>query len=506
MHVHFIGVAGTGMGSLAGLFKAAGHDVSGSDVAFYPPMGPALERWGVRLMQGYDPAHLEPRPDLVVVGNVCRPTNPEARAAIDAGIPYRSMPHALAEHLLPGTAPLVVAGTHGKTTTSTLCAHVLMATGREPGFLVGGIPLGFEASHRLPKKRLPQAGLPGAVGGAVPAARRPPFVIEGDEYDTAFFEKTPKFWHYQPEVAIVTSIEHDHVDIYPELDQYLATFAGFVARVPPGGLVVACAAEPRVVEIVGAHAQAPVTWYGLEGDDFHGMPPEWVAAPATRDERGQSFDLFAGGSACGRVVVPLSGDYNARNALAAIAAAAQGYGVPVRDAAAALARFGGVKRRQELVGEARGVRVYDDFAHHPTAVAATLRALRERHREGRLVAVYEPRSATACRRVHQQAYESAFEAASRVVFAPVGRPELPEQERLDLPALVAALGARGARAELAGSIDAIVDGLAPWLEPGDTVALLSNGAFGGIHEKLLARLRAAAARDEARPAAAAEPA
>src|SRR5512146_2915393 len=222
MHVHFIAVAGTGMGALAGLFKAAGHDVSGSDVAFYPPMGPALERWGIRLMTGFDPAHLDPKPDLVVIGNVCRPWNPEAKAARDGGLRTTTMAHALAEHILEGTSPLVVGGTHGKTTTSALCAFLLHETGRDPGFLIGGIPKNFDTSFRLPNAasrggpRLPLAGAAGT------SQRRTPFVVEGDEYDTAFFEKTPKFWHYRPEVAIVTSIEHDHIDIYPDAASYRA--------------------------------------------------------------------------------------------------------------------------------------------------------------------------------------------------------------------------------------------------------------------------------------------
>ncbi|MCC6558076.1 MAG: UDP-N-acetylmuramate:L-alanyl-gamma-D-glutamyl-meso-diaminopimelate ligase [Polyangiaceae bacterium] len=479
MHVHFVAVAGTGMGALAGLFKAAGHDVSGSDVAFYPPMGPALERWGIRLMKGFDPAHLDPRPDLVVIGNVCRAANPEARAAIDGGIPYTTMAHALADHMLRGRSPLVVGGTHGKTTTSALCAWLLHEAGRDPGFLIGGLPKDFDGSFRLPSAR----SLP-----LLDAPRGTPFVVEGDEYDTAFFEKTPKLWHYRPEVGIITSIEHDHVDIYPDEASYEAAFRGFVERIPPEGLVVAAAHDRRVVDVVTGAARAPVAWFALEGDDTHGQPPHWLAAPAQAGAGGQSFDLYAGGVLAGRVATRMPGLHNVRNALAAIAAVTQGFGVPLAAAIAALATFQGVRRRQDLLFEARGVRVYDDFAHHPTAVDETLRALRSRHPEGALWAVFEPRSATACRALHQEPYARAFGAADRILLAPLGRPDIAEAERLDLARLVEDLRRAGRSAEAAPSIDAIVAAIAAGAREGDTVALLSNGSFGGIYDKLRAAL------------------
>jgi UDP-N-acetylmuramate: L-alanyl-gamma-D-glutamyl-meso-diaminopimelate ligase len=498
MHVHFIAVAGTGMGALAGLFKAAGHDVSGSDVAFYPPMGPALERWGIRLMTGFDPAHLDPRPDLVVIGNVCRPSNPEAKAARDGGLRTTTMAHALAEHILEGTSPLVVAGTHGKTTTSAMASFLLHEAERHPGFLIGGLPKNFDQSFRLPAtmgdpQRVPQpppgrTRLPLASAGGG-TKRRTPFVVEGDEYDTAFFEKTPKFWHYRPEVAIVTSIEHDHIDIYPDEASYHAAFRGFVERVPEGGLIVAAAADPAVVALVSSSsARAEVAWFALQGDDTHDKPPHWLAAPVSAGASGQTFDLYAGGVYAGRVSMRVPGHHNVRNALAALGAVSQGYGVPLDVAIAALGRFEGVRRRQDLLYEARGVRVYDDFAHHPTAVDETLRALRARHAEGALWAVFEPRSATACRALHQEPYGQAFGAASHVIFAPLGRGDIPEAERLDLDRLVAALAAAGVPAEAAPSVDAIVATLAARARPGDTVALLSNGAFGGIYEKLRAAL------------------
>ncbi|MBM4359543.1 MAG: UDP-N-acetylmuramate:L-alanyl-gamma-D-glutamyl-meso-diaminopimelate ligase [Deltaproteobacteria bacterium] len=484
MHVHFVGVAGTGMASVAGLFRAAGHRVTGSDLVFLPPMGPALERWGVETMTGYEPAHLDPRPDLVVVGNVCRRDNPEAQAAIEGGLAYTSMCHALADHVLEGTSPLVVAGTHGKTTTTSLCAHLLQATGKDPGFLVGGLPKNFTTSFQLPKghgaRRLPIAG----ARRGTETGRLVPFVVEGDEYDTAFFEKTPKFWHYRPEVAIVTSIEHDHVDIYPDEAAYFAAFRGFIERIPPHGLIVAWCGDANVVTVVSESARAPIAWYAVEGDDYHGQPPHWLIAPAQGDGSGQSFDLYVGGSLAPRSALQLSGRHNLANAAAAIAAVCQGFGVSVQSALSALPRFEGVARRQDLVGTPRGVRVYDDFAHHPTAVRETLAGLRARHREGRLVAVYEPRSATACRALHQAAYLEAFDPATDVMLAPLGR-DIPRSEALDLERLVSDLRGRGVRATLPGSLDAIVAALGGLVEPGDTVVLLSNGAFGGIARRLL---------------------
>ncbi len=486
MHVHFVAVAGTGMGALAGLFKSLGHEVSGSDVQFDPPMGPALRAWGIRLHEGFDPSHLQPAPDLVVVGNVCRATNPEARAAIDAGLAYTDMAHALADYVLEGTSPVVVAGTHGKTTTTAICAWLLYDAGKNPGFLVGGLPGNFEHSFRRPGKRGPSLPVTGRDGLASPAPRaaHTPFVVEGDEYDTAFFEKTPKLWHYRPEVAIVTSLEHDHIDIYPTFESYREAFVRFVERIPEGGLIVANAGDERVVEIVSGHARAEVSWYALQGDDLHGCLPHWMGALSDADETGQAFELFAGGVATGRFAIRLHGAHNVANAVASLAVAAQGFGVPINQLRESLPKFEGVRRRQELIGTPAGIRVYDDFAHHPTAVQETLRGLRRRHPEGALFAVFEPRSATACRALHQSAYASAFEAASHVIVAPVGRDNIPEPERLDVGRIVRDLAEGGKWARNPGTVEEIIEVLVQEARSGDTIALLSNGAFGGIHERL----------------------
>ncbi|HTQ04262.1 MAG TPA: Mur ligase family protein [Polyangiaceae bacterium] len=483
MNIHVVAVAGTGMGALAGLLVELGHRVSGSDTAFDPPIGPELDAWGVRTLRGFDPAHLEPRPDLVVVGNVCRPNNPEARAAIDGGLDVTHIAGALARFALAGTSPLVVAGTHGKTTTTSLAAWLLDQTGFAPGFLIGGLPKGFARGFRAAKA-------PRRLGAAERPARRTPFVIEGDEYDTAFFEKTAKFLHYAPEVAILTSIEHDHVDIYPTLASYLDAFERFVALVPKSGLIVANAADENVVRVVEKHARAEVAWYALADEPTHGMPPHWLAAPAGSDARGQAFDLYAGGVACGRLALALPGRHNLKNAVAALGAVAQGFGARLADLGPALASFEGVRRRQDLIGTPREAFVYDDFAHHPTAVRETLAALRARHPGARLFAVFEPRSATACRRMHQAEYATAFDAADDVLLPPLGRANVAPGEALDLDELARALVERGRRAARFDSVDAIVSELARSVRPGDVVALLSNGAFGGIHAKLLKSLGA----------------
>ncbi len=473
MHVHLIGVAGTGMGAFAGLLKAAGHRVTGSDTAFYPPMGDALAQWGIETMTGFDPAHLEPAPDLVVVGNVCRKDNPEARAAIDRGMNYRSFPKALAELFLATRKSLVIAGTHGKTTTSALTSWLLEASAMSPSFLVGGIPLNFGESFRL------------GTGAS--------FVVEGDEYDSAFFEKIPKFWSYRPWGAIVTSIEHDHVDIYPTMDSYRDAFRGFVSRLPPDGVIVASAEDAEVVKVVST-APCRVVFYAREGAAALHATPTWTAAAIAPSGGKQPFELFVGGARVGIAMSPMIGEHNVMNATAAIALLAEGLELSASALIRHLAGFKGVKRRQELRGIAGGVHVYDDFAHHPTAVDVTLRGMRAHHPGGRLVALFEPRSATASRRTHQDAYPVAFDAADYVLIAPVGRPEIGASERLDVDQIVATMQARGRNADTVpvgpASVDALVAKVKAFVKPGDVVAVLSNGAFGGIHDKLLAALRA----------------
>jgi UDP-N-acetylmuramate: L-alanyl-gamma-D-glutamyl-meso-diaminopimelate ligase len=478
MRVYLIGVSGTGMGALAALFVEAGHEVSGSDAAFDAPIGPALRALGVRCLEGYDAHHLDARPDLVVVGNAIRSGNVEARAAEEGGLARTSMSAALREHFLVRRRPLVVAGTHGKTTTSAMCAWILSRAGWDPGWFIGGIPKGLDRGAALGRTRVrPDRG-------------RAPFVVEGDEYDAVYWHKQPKFLDYigvgTDDVAIVTSVEQDHIDIYPDVTSYEAAFRTFVRAVPAGGLLVCDAHDARARAVVSEEARTRVAWYALDHDDTGGVTPTWLGAPASVTEDGaQPFDVFAGGMSLGRHALRVPGRHNVRNALAALAACVEGLGVGAAHARTHLASFEGVRRRQDLLGLPGGVRVYDDFAHHPTAVDVTLRALRSRHPEGRLWVAFEPRSATACRTLHQEAYARAFDAADRVLLAPLGRTNVPAGERLDLERLASDLGDK---AQAMPDLDTIVERLVAETRSGDTVALFSNGAFGGLHAKLMGAL------------------
>ena len=475
------------MGSFAGLLREAGHRVTGSDVAFYPPMGDALKDWGIELCEGFRPEHLASRPDLVVIGNVCRRDNVEARAAIDQGLPYDSFPGAMERLFLRDRQPFVIAGTHGKTTTTALLAHLLSDADAKPGYLIGGIPHDLPSSHAI-----------GEVGQ--------PFVIEGDEYDCAFFEKKPKFWRYRPWAAALTSIEHDHIDIYPDEASYVGAFEGFIDRIPADGWLAAHTANPSVANAVRS-ARCQVLRYGLRQDVEH--PEEeldWLAEPlvvaadhglreATAGSASpmQHFRLLVRGAPPVEAKLQLSGAHNLRNAVAALALAHVAAGRSLGSMLERLATFRGVRRRQELVTESAGVRLYDDFAHHPTAVRETLDGLKDRHPGGRLWAVFEPRSATASRRLHQAGYGPAFAAADAVVLAPVGRSEIPEPERLDVQRIAAELRARGKDAHAPANADDILDLLLDRVQDGDTIVLMSNGAFGGLRDRLADGLSARAA-------------
>jgi UDP-N-acetylmuramate: L-alanyl-gamma-D-glutamyl-meso-diaminopimelate ligase len=477
MLVHMIGVSGTGMGSLAALFREAGHRVTGSDLRFDPPMGDVLKLSGVECFTGFSVDHLAGDVDLVVVGNVIRKDNVEAVLAESRGMTRLSMSAALRQHFLARRRPLVVCGTHGKTTTSSMCAWALVEAGLGPGYFIGGVG-----------KNLPQSAAIGRRGVTLmsPLATSP-FVVEGDEYDAAYWHKEPKFLDYvgvaDNDVVILTSVEHDHIDIYPTEQDYTRAFSALARRVPDAGLLVCHAADPRAVT-ASHESSARVAYYALEGDDTGDVTPTWHGAVVAVDKQGrQPFDLFAGGVSCGRFVLDVPGHHNVRNAIAAIAACAEGFGVSIASLRASLASFRGVRRRQDLLGILRGVRVYDDFAHHPTAVDETLRALRSKHPDGSLWAVFEPRSATACRSLHQEAYAGAFGAATAVILAPLGR--VSGDDALDLARLARDLGDK---AQVAVSNEAIIDVIASRARAGDTVALLSNGAFGGLPAGVLLAL------------------
>ncbi|MCP5066917.1 MAG: UDP-N-acetylmuramate dehydrogenase [bacterium] len=473
MHVHFVAIAGTGMGSLAGLLKNRGWEVTGSDEGVYPPMSTALENWGIPVQIGFDPSHVrERRPDLVVIGNAVRPDNAEARAAIDDGLQVLSFPDALYEHAIAGRHSLVVTGTHGKATTTSLIATLLYELGRDPSMLVGGLTVDFDGSFR--------------------EGAGPDFVVEGDEYDTVFFDKTPKFLHYHPQTLVITSIEFDHADIYRDLEHIQEQFRILVSEMPAGGTIVA-AADAKTIDEVLTDAPCPVVRYGV--DQGRGSAGDFVAVNLETDERGCLFDVLdacGGGEILARSRLGLVGGHNVANAMAGLLAV-EASGASLREAAGVLERYRGVKRRQEIRGEAGGVLVIDDFAHHPTAVRATIEALAARHAGRRIVAVFEPRSNTSRRALFQHEYAKAFEGAGHVVIAKVGDAPIYSatgevKERLSADRLADDLVARGIPALACEDVDAIVRHLMSELAPGDVVVTLSNGSFDGIWDKLLDRL------------------
>jgi len=461
-HVHLIGIGGTGMASLAGLFKDAGSRVTGSDGPLYPPTSTILAAMGVTVHDGYDARHLDPVPDLIVVGNAVRRGNPEAEQILDLRLPHLSMAAAIEQRFLAGRHSIVVSGTHGKTTTTAMLAWVLHHAGRDPGFLIGGSPQNFETSYRI---------------GTGPA-----FVIEGDEYDTAFFDKGPKFMHYRPDTALIGTVEFDHADIYRDEAEVMKVFRWLTNIVPRRGLIVRhedCAATIAVT----AHAQARVSGYGL-------VSGSWRATSIEHGTSGVSFRAMRDGGVVTDVKLAVSGEYNVRNALAVMAAATEQGLTPV-EIAAGLATFSGVRRRMEVKGEVGGIVVIDDFAHHPTAIAETLRAVRQRYPGRRVWCVLEPRSWSLRRNVFQDKLAAAFDHADEVVLAEVfGADQLPEAERLDPARLVADVALRGRPARFLPGVDAIVKHLAAETRREDVVAILSNGGFGGIHAKLLAALDA----------------
>ncbi len=463
MRIHLIGACGTAMGTLAALLKQRGHAVSGSDEHVYPPMSDFLRAEGIELLEGYDEAHVGGAIDLVVVGNAISRGNSELEAVLDRRLRYCSLPEAVRDFFLWNTESVVVAGTHGKTTTTSMTAWLLTHAGLDPGLLVGGIARNFGhdgASYRL-------------GGGRV-------FVIEGDEYDSAYFDKTAKFLKYLPTIAIVNNIEFDHADIYPDLDAVRLAFRRLVNLVPRRGLTLLGVDSADAAALAGT-ARSRVQTFGLAPG------AEWRALDLSVTEDGTRFRVARHGADLGPFVVSMAGEHNVRNALAAIAAGTD-LGVPIDTLREGLQRFRGVKRRLEVVGERRGITVYDDFAHHPTAVAETLRAVRRASPGRRIWAVFEPRSASSCRRVFQRDFATAFGAADEVVIATVFRSSLPASERLSESELVADLTRAGVAARHLPDVDTIVGAIAAEARPHDLVVVMSNGGFGGIHGKLLQAL------------------
>ncbi|MFC5862269.1 UDP-N-acetylmuramate:L-alanyl-gamma-D-glutamyl-meso-diaminopimelate ligase [Acidicapsa dinghuensis] len=476
-HIHLSGICGTAMASLAGLLLAKGHRVTGSDAAAYPPMSDLLHEMGIPVAQPYAESNLidsstGKAPDLVIIGNALSRGNPEVERILDERIPFASMAAALHEEFLLGRETLVVAGTHGKTTTTSMLSWIFQAASKdrpelEPSFLIGGVAENFGTSYQLRPTRK--------------------FILEGDEYDTAFFDKGPKFLHYFPDGLILTSVEFDHADIYADLDAVKTAFKRLVNLIPRRGVIVAYDSAANVSECV-SHALCRVERYGFSGD------AEWRIANL-RHEQGRSFwEVHHAGQLWAEFQMPVAGEHNVLNTTAA-AALASHYGVSVKAIQEALAMFRSVKRRLEVKAVIDGVTIIDDFAHHPTAIRETLRALREAYPHtntdaGRLIAVLEPRSNTLRRNVFERELVESLALADRVIVAAVYQQQrIPEHERLHPEQVVAAINAEGTPAELGADVDAIVNTLDEEVRPGDVIALLSNGGFDGIYEKLPARLR-----------------
>ncbi|MGB9286108.1 MAG: UDP-N-acetylmuramate:L-alanyl-gamma-D-glutamyl-meso-diaminopimelate ligase, partial [Candidatus Sulfotelmatobacter sp.] len=463
---------GTAMASLAGMLKQRGFHVTGSDAAAYPPMSDFLAELAIPVAQPFDPRNLEPAPDLVVVGNAISRGNVELEYVLDRRIPFCSLPQLLHDEFLRGKDVLVVAGTHGKTTTTSMLAWIFHTAGMQPSFLIGGIAENFGSSFHVGQGKH--------------------FILEGDEYDTAFFDKGPKFLHYFPDAIILTSVEFDHADIYKDLDAVETAFKRLVNLIPRRGRIIAfdgataSASESVSLERCLSRAFSPVERYGS------GARAQWKITNLKLDPEKTSWTVLREGRPWADFEFALAGEYNVWNATAAAAMAAA-YGVSKEEIAAALKTFKSVKRRLEVKAQVNGITIIDDFAHHPTAIAGTLKALRARYAGARLWAILEPRSNTLRRRVLQSDLARSLVLADEVIIAGVFRSEaVPENERLELPELAADIEKHGKRARLIANAEEIVATIAPEMRTGDVVAILSNGGFGGIYEKLPARLRALA--------------
>jgi UDP-N-acetylmuramate: L-alanyl-gamma-D-glutamyl-meso-diaminopimelate ligase len=462
--IHLVGVAGTGMGSFAGMLKAAGYEVTGSDEQVYPPMSDMLAAWGVGVMTPYSPANIDAAaPDLVIIGNVIRRVNPEATAVRDRGIPQMSFPAAFGSLVLEGKHSVVVAGTHGKTTTSALLSHVLVSAGTDPTFLVGGVTLNYAGNFRI--------------------GDGPFVVVEGDEYDTAYFDKGPKFLHYRARTALLTSVEFDHADIYRDMAHYESAYDRFCATLPADGFLAVAASYPNAVAIARHSAACYVATYAAHGE------ADYVAEELTFGPDGAQFVIREPRGLAGRFLLPMSGHHNVENAVG-VYAACRALGLGADAIRAGFASFSGVKRRQEIRGEVDGVLVIDDFAHHPTAVRETITAIRLRYPDRRLWAVFEPRSNTSRRNIHQSEYTHAFTGAAHAsIRVPEPHDKVPVDEQLNIDAVVSALKAQGIEADASRDVDVLVQRVLDGAQPDDVVLVMSNGAFGGFIPALLSGLQ-----------------
>ena len=465
-HIHLIGICGTAMASLAGMLRQRGFKVTGSDAASYPPMSDFLASLEIPVYQPFSPMNLQTRPDLVVVGNAISRGNVELEHVLDEHVPFCSLPQILHDEFLRGKEVIVVAGTHGKTTTTSMLSWIFHTSGQQPSFLIGGIAENFGSSFALGQGKH--------------------FILEGDEYDTAFFDKGPKFLHYFPDSVILTSVEFDHADIYKDLDAVETSFKRLVNLVPRRGRIIAHDTGESVERCVN-RAFCSVERYGVSST------ATWRVANLRLEPNRTTWNVLRDGQPWAEFQFQLGGEYNVWNATAAAAMAAS-YGISKEEISAALKTFKSVKRRLEVKAEVNGITIIDDFAHHPTAIAGTMAALRSRYPGARLWAILEPRSNTLRRNVFQNELAKSLALADEVVIAAIFKSDaIPEAERLDLDAVAAQIQSSGRRAQVIADADSIVAGAAPQMRAGDVVAILSNGGFGGIYEKLPQRLRLIAA-------------
>jgi UDP-N-acetylmuramate: L-alanyl-gamma-D-glutamyl-meso-diaminopimelate ligase len=459
-HIHMLGICGTGMGSLAILLKELGYYVTGSDENIYPPMSDELKENKIIIFKGYSLKNLGPRPDIAIIGNVITKNNPEAEAVLALNIPYLSMPQAVSEFLLKDKHSIVVAGTHGKTTAATLAAWLLQSAGIDPCFLIGGIGKNLNTSAKISNSKY--------------------FVIEGDEYDTAFFDKDPKFLHYSPQSVILGPVEFDHADIYKDLNAIMASFEKLIKIIPSNGLLVACADSPNVLKLI-QNAECKVITYGLSEKASYRV--EFTAAT----EKGTDF-ILTNGSSQNLFRIPMWGNHNLQNTAGVLALLLE-LGIPPQKLAEGLVKFEGIGRRQEVRGVVNGITIIDDFAHHPTAIKETVHAMRLKYPTSKIWAIFEPRSNTTKRNIFQNELAEALAASDSAIIAGIFHPEkIPEDFRLNPSLLAKTIVQAGKSAEYIANTDEIVEFLAKNAKKGDILLIMSNGGFDNIHEKLLRRL------------------
>lgn len=461
-HIHLMGICGTAMASLAGLLKDRGYKITGSDLNPYPPMSTQLESLGISIMKGYKAENLHPQPDFVIVGNVISANNEEAQELVKLKIPYTSLPKAMGEFIIADRESVVISGTHGKTTTTSMMSWVAEKAGVKPGFLIGGIPKNFSQSFKNPEGNY--------------------FIIEGDEYDTAFFDKVPKFVHYKPKHVILTSVEFDHADIYKDLQAVKDSFAKLMTLIPENGTLLACAEDANVLELRKlAKCKNSLTYGFSHGADF------W-AKILFQDAKGLGFEVHHRGEILGPYAMQITGDYNVLNATAVVAMSKL-LGFSENRIQIALESFEGVKRRQEILGEPNGILVIEDFAHHPTAVRETVKGIQKKYPGRKVFSVFEPRSATSRRKVFQQDYVQAFKGSHEVMLAKAfDQSKIDEENRFSTHELVTDLKASGVTAEDFDSADQIVAALKARAKKGDVILIMSNGGFDGIYSKLMSAL------------------